>query len=177
MKPTIVIFMVFLFLSSCNQQGSTKLHEPGFQDTTVNYFSDTLTQDTFKIKLQGEEPQNQVIKFTITNSKGLVLYKLDIQARDLFNNYKATVDLKKKKAKAEFINTELNRFFDDENFLEPAITENETADSNVPDKAYYEELKSSGLNGFIYRLGPEQKIYIGWSRITNKVKIYYSCCK
>lgn len=67
-------------------------------------------------------------------------------------------------------------FFAEDNFLEPAVMPEDKADSYVPDKALYEELKKSGLNGFKYRLGKENNIYIAWSEKEQKVKIYYNCC-
>ncbi|MHA4895506.1 hypothetical protein ACXZ1K_12200 [Pedobacter sp. PWIIR3] len=178
MRTASLILCAFLFLTaSCNRAKQVNVHAAGFTKTIVKNFSDSLNLDTFKVTLQGREIKDQLIHFTITNSRGLLIYNLDINAKDLFNNYHATVDLKKEQKKAEFINTELERFLDEENFMEPAVTETEMADKNVPDQAFYDELKMTGLNGFAYRLGPEQKIYIGWSAKENKVKVYYNCCK
>ncbi|HPY81991.1 MAG TPA: hypothetical protein PLU45_01415, partial [Bacteroidales bacterium] len=39
-------------------------------------------------------------------------------------------------------------FFSEDNFLEPAVMPDDKADNYTPDKALYEELKKSGLNGF-----------------------------
>ncbi|MGY4385618.1 hypothetical protein ACVWYN_002664 [Pedobacter sp. UYP24] len=178
MKTATLLLCSFLFLTaSCNSGKEVKIHEPGFNKKIVKNFSDSVSLDTFKVSLEGKEIKEQLIHFTITNSKATVIYSLDVNANDLFKNYHATVDLKREQKKLEFINNELERFLDDENFMEPAVTENETADKNVPDLAFYDELKISSLNGFSYRLGPEQKIYIAWSTKEKKVKVYYNCCK
>ncbi len=178
MRNTALIFCAFLFLTtSCNREKELKIHNSGFNKKILKNFSDSVSLDTFKVSLQENEIKGQLIHFTITNSKATVIYSLDVNANELFKNYHATVDLKKEKKRSEFINNELDRFLDDENFMEPAVTENESADKNVPDIDFYNELKISGLNGFAYRLGPEQKIYIGWSAKEEKVKVYYNCCK
>ena len=72
---------------------------------------------------------------------------------------------------------ELKLFLDEENFLEPAVTENETPDENTSDKNFYNELKRSGHNGFKYRLSNETEVYIAWSAQKKQVLPYYSCCK
>ena len=84
--------------------------------------------------------------------------------------------MKKESDKIKFLKEEISYFFDDRHFLEPAVTENEQSDKNVPDKNFYNELKQTGLNGFDYRLGKDEKIYIAWSVKDQKVKIYYKCC-
>nr|WP_199082070.1 hypothetical protein [Pedobacter sp. ASV19] len=71
---------------------------------------------------------------------------------------------------------EFNFFLEDENFLEPAVTSDEIPDQYTADKAFYEELKRSNLNGFKYRISKETKVYIAWSALEKKVKIYYKCC-
>ena len=72
---------------------------------------------------------------------------------------------------------EMGLFFDEENFLEPAVTADEQPDKNTPDKNFFTELKQSGVNGFKYRLGKESNLYIAWSQQEKKVKTYYECCK
>ena len=73
----------------------------------------------------------------------------------------------------KFLKNEVQYFFEEEHFLEPAVMPNEQPDKNVPDKIFYEELKHTQLNGFNYRLAKEAKIYIAWSEKEQKVKVYY----
>lgn len=67
-------------------------------------------------------------------------------------------------------------FFDEEHFLEPAVTEDQQPDNNSPDQPFYDELKITHLNGFYYSLGKDKSIYLAWSAKEKKVKIYYQCC-
>ena len=174
----LLIVLPFLLALGCNSQdGKGTAQISGIKSQVIKHFSDSLLADTFTVQVIGSSLDSQKLDFRIKNSKGQEIYHVDIPSASLLKNYDATIDLKKAKNQAVFLQSEIDRFFDEENFLEPAITESETPDKNVPDLAFYEELKNSGLNGFFYRLGKEEKIYIGWSTKENKVKSYYNCCK
>ena len=170
-------FLCMFFLLACNSGPKETIAETDAEKTVVKFFSDSLQADTFKVKLQGSNPKQMHLDFSIHSYKGKEIYQIKIKAEDLFKNYDATIDLGKKRNQIKFLKEEMGRFFDEENFMEPAITEQETPDQYVPDKAFYNELKASGLNGFIYRLGKENKVYIAWSEKDQRVKPYYACCK
>jgi len=167
-----------LFLAACNstESGKTKDIAPNSK-IALRAFRDTTKLDTFKIELTGDHPKNMELIFTITPQDGHPIYIKKLKAKELLDNYKESVDLGKTKEQIRFIKEELNLFFDEENFIEPAVTENEKPDNNTPDKAFFEELKKTGVNGFKYRLGKESKVYIAWSEADKKVKNYYECCK
>ncbi|MBC7567473.1 MAG: hypothetical protein H7223_10980 [Pedobacter sp.] len=174
----LTLLLPFLLIYSCNNQdGKGTAQIAGIKSQVIKNFSNSLFADTFTVKIIGSGLDSQKLDFRITTSKGKEIYHVDIPSASLLKNYDATIDLKKKQNQATFLQSEVNRFFDEENFMEPGITETETPDKNVPDLVFYEELKRSGLNGFFYRLGKEEKIYIGWSAKENKVKPYYNCCK
>lgn len=147
------------------------------QKIVVKSFSDSLRADTFKVKIEGSKPKDMQLAFTIRSFEGKLIYNISVKATDLFKNYDATINLNKKDNQVKFLKEEISRFFDEENFMEPAVTEQESPDQYVPDKAFFEELKKNQLNGFIYRLGKEHKVYIAWSVTEKKVKPYYICCK
>lgn len=179
MKPLLPLFIGLIFFASCSTND-----KPGKQEAINNQsvkqmakpFSDKLLADTFRVVLSGEKPKDMLLKFTIISHAGEVIYTRNLQGKELLDAYKETVDLKKRASQVSFIRKEFDLFFEDENFLEPAVTETEEPDQFVPDKAFYAELRQSGLNGFTYRLGQENKVYIAWSSKENKVKIYYKCC-
>jgi hypothetical protein len=176
--PALLILFSLLVSFGCNDRDAKGTAQiAGLENHVVKNFSDSLIADTFRVRVVGSSLDSQKLDFRIINAKGKELYHVGIPSASILKNYDATIDLKKKKNQATFLQSEVNRFFDEENFMEPAITETETPDKNVPDLAFYEELKKSGLNGFFYRLGKEDKVYIGWSAKENKVKPYYTCCK
>lgn len=174
-KYLIPILLVFGILSACTSDHKTK--GSAENHIILKPFSDSVKIDTFKVALNGGAVKDMTIQFSITAYDGKLIYSKDFKAKDLIDNYKSSVDLKKERSQMDFIMNEYKLFLDDENFLEPAVTENENPDQYTPDKTFYNELKQSTLNGFKYRTGKETSVYIAWSEKEKKVKPYYNCCK
>lgn len=175
MKHYLLPILIVIGLATACSQSNKSIEKTGPQ-TILKPFSDTLKSDTFKLVLNGEKLKDMYMEFTITAHTGQQIYSKTFKATDLINNYKASVDLEKERTQIAFIKDEFKLFFDEENFLEPAVTENESPDQYTPDVIFYNELKRSGLNGFKYRSGKETSVYIAWSEQEKKVKPYYKCC-
>ncbi|WP_293787965.1 hypothetical protein [uncultured Pedobacter sp.] len=168
-----------ILLTACNSKSEKENNTIEFKNVNqriAKSFSDLKRLDTFKIELTGRKPEEMVLNFTIRNADGKEIYHTKIKGADLLGNTDPNVDLSKEKDQIVFLKTIANDFFSDDNFLEPAVMPEDKADQYTPDKLLYEELKKSGLNGFKYRLGKENNIYIAWSEKEQKVKIYYNCC-
>lgn len=179
MKSTLFPAMILLLLvaSSCNSEPQqVNAVKKRYQMEKIQVFSNPLEADTFKIELLGSQPKEMLLHFSIIASGGNRIYDEEIKASDLIDNYKESVDLARDKKRKTFMEQEFKLFFEEENFLEPAVTEAEEPDKNTPDLIFFEELKKSSLNGFKYRLGSETSVYIAWSAVDNKVKTYYKCC-
>lgn len=175
----LLVFIGVLSLASCSSDPKSntrkvEVHEQVKQ--IIKPFSDLEQADTFRVVLTGDKPKNMMLKFSIIAHDGKQIYAQNLEAKTLIDHYKQSVDLKKEDKQLAFMKQEFDMFFEEDNFLEPAVTESEEPDQFVPDKAFYAELKQSGLNGFMYRLGQENKVYIAWSNREQKVKIYYKCC-
>ena len=177
MKITCSALLLLFFLSACNQEKAPKISPALRNKTVLRAFSDTTAQDTFKLVLEGDKPKDMALHFSITTPGGQTIYNTVLKASSLIENYKDNVDLGKEKKQLKFMQDEMGLFFDEENFLEPAVTADEQPDKNTPDKNFFTELKQSGVNGFKYRLGKESNLYIAWSQKEKKVKTYYECCK
>jgi hypothetical protein len=179
MKRIYLALILFSFLiSACNtDKESENIDLSSRTKVVLHSFSDTTKQDTFKLILSGKKPKDMALNFTITPEGGTPVYTKVLKATELLDNYKESVDLGRTKKQVKFIEEELELFFAEENFLDPAVTAEEQPDKNTPDKTFFAELKSSGLNGFQYRLGKETKVYIAWSAQQKKVMPYYECCK
>ena len=174
------IALFTLVLLACNNNSGEKstistLNTKEVKEITKP-FSDLVQSDTFRVVLTGSKPKDMQLSFSIIAYNGKTIYQKNLKASEILDNYKATVDLKKEAAQRKFLHEELNLFLDEENFLEPAVTESEQPDKNTADKAFYAELKESALNGFKYRLGKDSQLYIAWSQKEQKVKVYYKCC-
>lgn len=178
MKKVIIPSLLIIgFLYSCNSKTEKNIgNAEDLQKTTTFAFSDTAKLDTFKVALVGKNSKDMQLLFTIKSFEGREIYKQEIKTSELLKNYIATADMKKESDKMKFLKEEIAYFFEEHHFLEPAVTPDEQPDKNVPDKAFYNELKQNGLNGFDYRLGKDHNVYIAWSAKEQKVKVYYKCC-
>lgn len=169
----LIVGLIYACNSSTDKSAS---NADDLQKTTTFSFSDTAKLDTFKVALIGNDTKDMQLLFTITTAAGKEIYRQEIKTAELLNNYIATADLKKESDKMKFLKEEISYFFEEHHFLEPAVTAEEQPDKNVPDTAFYNELKQNGLNGFDYRLGKDHNVYIAWSAKQQKVKVYYKCC-
>lgn len=173
----LCLFALTVLLTACTSPSEKNSNtSPANLKTTVQSFSDTVKMDTFKVVLEGKKPKDMMLIFSITAYDGKEIYKQELKARDLIDNYKETIDLSKENSQREFIADEFNLFFDEENFLWPALTAEQTPDKYAQDKAFFQELQQSNLNGFKYRVSKETNVYIAWSEAEKKVKVYYKCC-
>ncbi|WP_131557842.1 hypothetical protein [Pedobacter frigidisoli] len=176
----LMLFVLFctLVLSACNadRKKQNSIEFKNVNQSIAKSFSSLDKLDTFKIELTGRKPEDMVLTFSIKNALGKEIYNAKLKGTDLLGSTDPNVDLSKEKYQIIFLKTIADDFFAEDNFLEPAVIPEDKADNYTPDKALYEELKKSGLNGFKYRLGKENNIYIAWSEKEQKVKIYYNCC-
>jgi len=174
-----LVTICLLALVACNSKSKKESNAIEFKNvnqSVAKSFSDLKTPDTFKIELTGRKPAEMVLNFTIKNAAGKEIYNTKIKGTELLGNTDPNIDLSKEQDQIIFLKTIADDFFSDDNFLEPAVMPEDKADKYTPDKTLYEELKKSGLNGFKYRLGKENNIYIAWSEKEKKVKVYYNCC-
>ena len=175
----LFLFVGIISVASCSSDPKTQTQKSSVSEQVnqiVKPFSDLEKLDTFRVVLTGTKPKDMLLTFSITAHSGQRIYSQNFEGKSLIDLYKQTVDLKKEDKQIAFLQQELKMFFEEENFLEPAVTETEEPDQFVPDKGFFAELKESGLNGFKYRMGQEDKVYIAWSAREHKVKVYYKCC-
>ena len=170
---TLLLLGLISIFTAC--QSNNKV-ETITEKTKLYAFSNSAKPDTFKINLIGNKSEDMNLVFTITNFDGEQIYKQEVKATQLLLSYLASEDLKKESDKINFLNEQMNVFFDEEHFLEPAVTTDQQPDNNSPDIVFFDELKQNQLNGFYYSLGKDKSIYIAWSPKEQKVKIYYQCC-
>lgn len=180
MKKLVCLSILFCTLYACQQDRNSAEDKAAaaFKGSTSvqKNFSDTTALDTFVIELKGEKTDDMLLKFKIITAAGKEIYNVDLNAKSLVDNTDPNIDLRKEKDRQSFIKNIAANFFDEENFLEPAVLEDQQSDNNTPDKAFFVELKKTQLNGFRYRLGKESNLYIAWSTADQKVKVYYKCC-
>lgn len=182
MKKAIVLLLFFpiLLIACTSNQKKEEAKEADLiknaSSTVTKSFSNLTKLDTFRLNLIGKTPKEMTLTFSIKNYKGEEIYHQVLKGEELLGSTDPNVDLRKEKDQITFLTTIASQFFNDDNFLEPAVMPDDKPDNYAPDKAFYDELKATKLNGFKYRLGKENNIYIAWSEKDQKVKVYYNCC-
>jgi len=175
-KKITLLVLIIGFVYACKSPKSKEVNPEDLVKTATYAFSDTTKLDTFKVAIIGKQLNEMKLVFTIRSFNGTELYKQEVSANELLKNYLASAEMKDDEDKVNFLKEEVSYFFDEKHFLEPAVMENDNPDKNVPDVAFYNELKKSNLNGFEYRFSKEKSYYIAWSAKEQKVKVYYKCC-
>ena len=176
----LILLLPFVFNACTSNQKKEEVDEATLiknaSSMVTKSFSDLNKLDTFRLNLSGTKPKEMTLTFIITNYKGKEIYHKVLKGKELLGSTDPNVDLRKEKDQIRFLTTIASQFFNEDNFLEPAVMPNDKPDNYAPDKAFYDELKATKLNGFKYRLGKENNIYIAWDEKQQRVKIYYNCC-
>jgi hypothetical protein len=140
------------------------------------HFSSLESKDLFKIELMGEDILNSQVKFEILDSEMKLIYEVSFGALELLG-YQIKSNANKNE-KEDFIISRLNHFFDQTNFIEPAIdtTEYDPEDYDLIDISIWNQIKKDGSIGFYYILGEEDMVWIVFLKTSKKIIKYKSCC-
>ncbi|MER2998548.1 hypothetical protein [Pontibacter populi] len=181
MRKLLVLSLCLLLIacSTKERQEEAKAQEVSTniikQSVKQHAFSDPATKDTFKVTLEGDSVQTAKVTFEIHNSKGEQIYLEQFDAIDLIN-----YDLPENANPADwdkFILNRIDTFFEEENFVTPAIQSGMEFDPYYADETAWEDIKSdSNSIGFYYLLGKEDGRWIAYSEALQKVVMYFNCC-
>jgi hypothetical protein len=139
-------------------------------------FSDNKEKDEFLIYVIGETIYEGTAIFQITNQKGVVIHKENFPAHFLIG-YGFTGDRNSVREMEEYIVERLNDFFDEQNFIYPAIRSEENFDEDYSNKEIWEDIQSDPTAiGFYYLIGEEDGRRIAYSKKNGKVVMYHNCC-
>lgn len=181
-RKTLTLLFLATFLIGCKQEEKqendlvVKESNEKVEYSRIYPFTGTSSKDIFTVNLKGSKPEDMVIDFSIQNEQKKVIYNVNIKGLDLLGSTDPNLDLRLKEDQITFIKNIAKDFLNEEHFLEPAVMPEQEIDDYTPDPKFFEELRKNGLNGFMYRLGKENKYYIAYSISENKVKVYYNCC-
>jgi hypothetical protein len=141
----------------------------------THHFSSSTSKDTFKIRLIGKTITESKFEFEIKTSHGLVIhfetypsyylvgYGLDPNANEI--------------EQSEYIGGRISKFFDEENFRQPAISKDELFDEDYSNKEIWDDIKSDSTSvKFAYLIGEEGNGQIAYSKKLKKVVTIFSCC-
>lgn len=146
-----------------------------YRKDILHHFSSTVDKDSFKIFLTGKSIQDGQIKFQIIKKDGLKILDetfsvtafLDYGLKENANN----------KEREEYIKDKLDKFFNEDNFHQPAIAANDSFDEDYTKKEIWDDIISDRTAiGFYYLIGEEDGRHIAYSKKLGKVVLYYNCC-
>jgi hypothetical protein len=139
-----------------------------------HYFSNLKTKDIFKISLIGDSVYSGKILLEVFNHGNKRLFADTFPAFDLLGDLDdSTFSLKHKE---DSIKMRMKDFFAEDNFVQPAVTDADSAfwDDNTDMKELEEIKKDTSAIGFVYSHGYEGTYYIGYLKRAKKVVTYLS---
>ncbi len=144
-------------------------------------FSDTKRLDKFTLKQAAYTNfVDDDFIFSIISHNGKELYKATFKGADLIDfgindyaeNGQVSIELKQK-----YIAKRVLTFFEDKNFMNPAIKPEETLEPSYSDEKIWKDIKANkNAIGFYYLLGASDGRSIAYSKSKQKAVVYFNCC-
>lgn len=140
-------------------------------------FSDPATQDIFNLTLTGTSLLKSKATFEIFNAKGLRLYQEKFDGLWLLNELEVDAYNMNIRQQEDYLRKRVKEFFDEKNFLKPAIGSKDVTESDYSDLIIWNEIRANRKAiGFSYLLSYENHRKIAWSNKLKKVVEYWGCC-
>lgn len=146
-----------------------------YKSETLHYFSSTTDQDSFKIIVTGQSIKDGQFRFQITTKNGQVILDESYETTMLLD-YGLKANPTDNEIE-EYIKTRIDKFFNGDNFHQPAIAPNDKFDEDYTKREIWDDIISDQTSmGFYYLIGEEDGRHIAFSKKLGKVVLYYNCC-
>lgn len=149
-----------------------------YETTTEHAFSIPNKKDRFKLALIGSSILTAKVKFTILSHDGKIVYEENFKSTDLLDA--GVLDVSNNPSNAEketYILQRMDSFFDQDNFMNPAIKSEETLEKEYSDEQIWKAIREDKTAiGFYYLLNAEDGRSIAYAKKLNKVVMYFNCC-
>jgi hypothetical protein len=146
------------------------------ENKVMHSFSQMDNKDEFYICIKGESIIEGKMIFKITKSDGTELLNEEFPSY-LLIDYGFEGDVNSVKDREDYLKRRIKDFFNDRNFLYPAIKTDENFDEDYSNKDIWDEIKSDDtIVGFSYLIGEEDSRKIAFSKKKKKVVMYFNCC-
>ena len=146
------------------------------ENKVMHAFSKIDNKDEFYICIKGKSILDGKMIFKITKSDGTELLNEEFPSY-LLMGYGFEGDMNSAKDKEDYIKSRIKDFFNENNFIYPAIKSDENFDEDYSDKEIWNEIKSDlTVIGFSYLIGEEDGRKIAFSKNKGKVVMYFNCC-
>jgi hypothetical protein len=177
MKTSLTLLL--LTVSACVFGQQDKNIKTIFKVEKRHNFSLTTNKDLFKLTLKGENIFDGTVYFEIYASNGKKIYdeKFKVAAMMEFGTPGTDKAFKRSKEDSSAIIAVMNQFFDEQNFLKPAIKDSLEMKDNYSSFEKWDIIWQERTPiGFHYLLGAEDGRSIAYSTKKKKVILYFTCC-
>ena len=156
---------------------STKLDQVVLLENQIDkLFSHPNKKDNFSISIIGENILSAKMIFKITDSSGVELWN-EIHPSDVLINGYIIDENTTNGEKISMIENRVSSFFDDENFIFPAINSSDIFDRDYSNLEIWNDIKSDQKAiGFYYLIGLEEGCRLAYSKTQKKIVKYFCCC-
>jgi hypothetical protein len=141
----------------------------------LHNFSSIVDKDTFKITVYGKSLNDGKFRFQIVASSGKPILDETYETTRLLD-----YSLKANATDIEIedhIKARIDKFFNEDNFNQPAISRDATFDEDYSEREIWDDLVADQTAvGFYYLIGEEDIRRIAFSKKLGKVVMYYNCC-
>lgn len=146
-----------------------------YENTILHEFSSPVEKDSFKIQLTGRSINEGEVSFEIKSKHGHIILDETFPATYLLDyGLKANPT---EEETADYIKERIDKFFDESNFINPAISRQDSFDADYSEKQIWEEVLADTTSvGFYYLVGEEDGRHITYSKRLRKAVVYFNCC-
>lgn len=143
----------------------------------LHFFSDPMKKDTFIIHMTGESILASNIEFIIKSAIGDTIFYHRFKSQDLIGYGLIGIESPTIEEKENFILKRFYNFFNESNFISPAISKDEELDEEYFDVEYFNEIQNqTDCVSFYYLLGEEYMRRIVYLRKKKIVIEFWACC-
>ena len=146
-----------------------------YKSETLHYFSSTTDKDSFAIIVTGPSIKDGQFRFQITTKDRQLILDESYETTMLLDH-----GLKGNPTDneiEEYIKARIDKFFDESNFHQPAISKTDIFDEDYGKKEIWDDIRGDQTSvGFYYLIGEEDGRQIAFSKKLGKVVLYYNCC-
>lgn len=170
---SLASFFIFISSKSLGQNHLSSNQATLLSKVCIHPFSDPVKPDKFMLSIKGRSLINGKGTIRIINFSGKEIFKKTFISEDLLGDLANDLTPHQK---IDTIKSRVKHFFDESNFVKPAIDPTEKFDEDQTDIKTWKDIKSDrSAIGFIYSMYYESTFGIAWSKKNHKVvQFFYS---
>lgn len=146
-----------------------------YKSETLHHFSSATDKDSFKIVVTGQSIKDGQFRFQITTKDGRIILD-ETYGTTMLLDYGLKANPTDNEIE-EYIKTRIDKFFNEDNFHQPAIAVDDKFDEDYTKREVWDDIIADQTSiGFYYLIGEEDGRQIAFSKKLGEVVLYYNCC-